>query len=206
MSVLLIPDFGDDGDAWRAAAPAGWEVLALPGHGHAPAPRSGHYDPMAAVTLARWAIGPDPTGWTVVGVGESAHTALMLAGGDLCESVVIVDGLWGAIPTAEEAVDEMYAMIRDLADDPAAVGPAPVGAVDPRTSHGYGVTISTLFLQRFWAGVTIPVLAIETPASVTPPAEREQRLAWFGGEVRLVELEVGDAAAVIDACAAAPRW
>ena len=61
MTTVLLHDLGDAtaGAAWRAAAPADWVIPDLPGHGASPAPRTGHYDPMAAVALARWAIGHD---------------------------------------------------------------------------------------------------------------------------------------------------
>jgi pimeloyl-ACP methyl ester carboxylesterase len=189
VTVVLLHDLGDvaGGARWRAVAPADWVIPDLPGHGGTPAVRSGHYDPMAVVTLGRWAI-EDPARATVVGIGQNADAALLLAAGDACARVVIVDGLWGVIPSAEGAMDQVYARIRALVDDPEATAPPPSSGLDPRATHGFGVTISTSFLQRFWAGVEIPVLAVETPASVTPAGERPDRLSWFAGPVDLAEV------------------
>ena len=48
MTVVLLHDLGAEeaGEPWRAAAPDGWIVPDLPGHGSTPAPRHGAYDPM----------------------------------------------------------------------------------------------------------------------------------------------------------------
>lgn len=205
MTVLVLHDLGepDGGAAWRAAAPDGWTVLDLPGHGTAAPPRQGHYDPMAAVTLARWTLGDAAAaGATAVGVGDNAHAALILAAGGGCARVVIVDGLWGALPTPEEAVAETYATIRAVVASAPATAPAPADAVDPRTRHGYGVSVAESFLRRFWGAVAVPVLAVETPRSPTPPEERAERVAWFGGPVTLVALGEGTPGAVVDAVAA----
>ncbi len=202
MTVLLLHDLAaeDAGEPWRSVSPEGWVVPDLPGHGATPAPRHGAYDPMGPVTLARWALGG--TGGLVVGVGQNAHGALILAAGAACDAVAIVDGLGGPWKDAELAVDEMYAGLRRLVDDEPAIAAAPSSGLDPRTRYGYGVTMSPAFAQRFWAVVGCPVLAIETPSSTTPPAERAERLSWFGGPTTLFELPEADAASVIDAVSA----
>jgi pimeloyl-ACP methyl ester carboxylesterase len=202
VTTVLLHDIGDPagGAAWRAVAPADWVVPDLPGHGTAPAPPSGHYDPMAAVALARWAIaaaGDDQS--TVVGVGEHAHAALVHAVGGDCDRVVIVDGLWGPWRTPAEEIDGVYTLIRAIVADPAATGPPPASGLDPRAGYGYGMITGPRFLQRFWAAVDQQVLAVETPASTTPPGERAERLTWFGGPATLVELDTADPAAVVDA-------
>ena len=90
-------------------------------------------------------------------------------------------------------------MIRAIASDPAATAPAPVSGLDPRATHGYGVMTSARFCRRFWAAVDQPVLAHETPASVTPRAERAERISWFGGPATMVELDASDPATVVGA-------
>ena len=204
MTVVLLHDLGDPvgGALWRSAAPPDWIVPDLPGHGITPAVRTGHYDPMSVVAIARWTLGhqrngADPS--TLVGVGCNAHSALVGAAGGDCDRVVVVDGLWGPWRLPAEEIDAFYAMIRAIAADPAATAPAPESGLDPRAGYGYGVMSSARFAQRFWGTIDQPVLAIETPGSTTPRDERLERLAWFGGVTTLVELDAADAATVVDA-------
>jgi pimeloyl-ACP methyl ester carboxylesterase len=204
MTVALLHDLGDPvgGALWRSAAPHDWIVPDLPGHGSTPALRTGHYDPMSAVALARWTLAHRPLGAdtsTLVGVGQNAHAALVSAAGGDCDRVVIVDGLWGAWLDPVEEIDAFYAMIRAIAADPAAIAPPPASGLDPRARYGYGVMSSARFAQRFWATIDQPLLAIETPRSMTPRDERMERIAWFGGETALVELDTANPATVVDA-------
>lgn len=201
MTTALLHDLGDPsgGATWRAAAPTDWVIPDLPGHGTARAPRTGHYDPMAAVALARWAIGHD-TDARVIGVGDNAHSALVHAAGGGCGGgAVIVDGLWGPWRTPAEEIDELYATLRGIVSDPAAHGPVPASGRDPRTTYGYGVMSSARFARRFWSVIDQPILAIETPASTTPAGEREERLSWFTGPTTLVEVSDGDPGRIVTA-------
>jgi hypothetical protein len=164
--------------------------------------RTGHCDPMSAVAIARWTIARQPIdsgASTLVGVGHNAHAVLIGAAGGYCDRVVVVDGLWGPWRGPVEEVDAFYAMIRAIAADPAATAPPPASGLDPRTSYGYGVMSSARFARRFWGTIDQPVLAIETPRSMTPRDERAERLAWFGGATTLVELDATDPATVVDA-------
>ncbi len=207
MTVVLLHDLGDPhaGDRWRAAAPTDWIIPDLPGHGSTPAVRTGHYDPMSTVAIARWALGAAASGdknnggSTLVGVGQNAHGALVHAAGGGCDGVVVVDGLWGRWRSPTEEIDAFHAMVRGIASDRAATGPPPASGLDPRATHGYGVMSSAKFARRFWAAVDQPVLAIETPSSMTPPEERVERVAWFGGPATLVELDTSDPTTVVEA-------
>lgn len=206
MSGIVLHDLGDPaaGARWREALPDGWAAPDLPGHGAAPAPRHGGYDPMGPLTLARWHLaGVDPSG-TVVGVRQNAHAALVLAAGGGCGAVAVVDGLWGPWATPEGHIADMYRGLRRLIEDPAAVGPPPADGLDPRTAHGYGLGVSSAFCRELWGAVELPVLVIETPGSTTPPGERAERTSWFGGRVTLVELEDDAPSAVMAAVAAWP--
>jgi hypothetical protein len=203
MTVALFHDLGDpDGGAvWRSAAPPQWIIPDLPGHGSAPAARTGHYDPMSAVAIARWTLTRRPRGVdvsTLVGVGHNAHAALISAAGGDCDRVVIVDGLWGVWRSPVEEIDAFYAMIRAVVADRAATAAPPASGLDPRASYGYGVMSSARFAQRFWAAIDQPLLAIETPRSITPRVERRERIAWFGGATTLVELDTANHATIID--------
>jgi hypothetical protein len=202
LTVVLLHDLGapEAGELWRAAAPDEWHIPDLPGHGVTPAPRHGAYDPMGPVTLARWALAGEGL---VVGVGQNAHAALILAAGGGCDAVAIVDGLWGPWQDPDAAIDEMYAGLRALLADDAAIAPPPPSGLDPRSTHGYGVHVSAPFARRFWGAITCPVLAVETPASPTPPGERAERRSWFGGDATL--LEVGSSQPA-DVTAAISAW
>ncbi len=201
---MLLHELGDlhGGALWRAAAPTDWIIPDLPGHGIAPAPRSGHYDPMVPISFARWML-PSEAASTLVGVGEHAHCALVHAAGAGCGRVVIVDGLGGPWLGAREQIDEFYDSLRAIVDDPLASTPPPATGTDPRTRYGYGVNLSSAFVQRFWAIIDQPVLAIETPASTTPLDERAERITWFGGDAKLVELESNEPSAIV---AAVLKW
>jgi len=204
MTVALLHDLGDpDGGAlWRSAAPPHWIIPDLPGHGSTPAIRTGHYDPMSVVAIARWTLAHQSDGAdasTLVGVGHNAHPALISAAGDDCDRVVIVDGLWEAWRGPAEEIDAFYAMVRAIAADPAATAPPPASGLDPRATYGYGVMSSARFAQQFWATIDQPLLAIETPRSMTPPDERIERIAWFGGATTLVALDTANPATIVDA-------
>lgn len=204
MTVALLHDLGDPvgGARWRAAAPPDWIIPDLPGHGSTPALRTGHYDPMSAVAIARWTLANRPRGAhasTLVGVGHNAHAALVSAAGGDCDRIVIVDGLWDAWRDPSEEIDGFYAMIRAIAADPDATAPPPASGLDPRASYGYGVMSSARFAQRFWGTIDQPLLAVETPRSRTPRAERMERIAWFGGDAALVQLDMADPVTVVEA-------
>jgi hypothetical protein len=202
--VVLLHDLGSEaaGDPWRAVAPDEWHVPDLPGHGQTPAPRHGAYDPMGPVTLARWTLAGEGL---AIGVAQNAHGALILAAGGGCSAVAIVDGLWGPWQPAEDAVRSVYAGLGALLADEASTRPPPAAGLDPRTRHGYGVSMSPTFARRFWGSVTCPLLAVETPASPTPPAERAERIAWFGGSTTLVVLDDDAPGAVVDVIEAWPQ-
>jgi hypothetical protein len=201
VTVVVLHDLGDPdaGSRWRAAAPSDWIIPDLPGHGITPAVRTGHYDPMSAVAIARWTLSQSEGSSTLVGVGQNAHGALVHAAGGGCDRVVVVDGLWGTWRSPSEEIDAFYSMVRAVASDPAATSSAPASGLDPRATYGYGVMTSAQFTKRFWAAIDQPVLAIETPNSSTPPEERVERVAWFAGPAILVELDVFDHESIVDA-------
>jgi hypothetical protein len=203
MTVALLHDLGDrDGGAlWRSAAPPDWIIPDLPGHGSTPASRTGHCDPMSAVAIARWTLAyqTHAEASTLVGVGHNAHSALINAAGGECERVVIVDGLWGAWRSPADEIDAFYTMIRAIAADHAATAPPPASGLDPRASYGYGVMSSARFAQRLWSTIDQPLLAIETPRSITPRNERMERIGWFGGAATLLQLDTANPATVVDA-------
>ena len=58
MTVVLLHDLGDPvgGARFRSVAPPDWIIPDLPGHGSTPVVRTGHYDPMSVVAIARWSL------------------------------------------------------------------------------------------------------------------------------------------------------
>lgn len=196
MNVVVAHDFGDVDAyaAWSVAAPSSWTILDLPGHGRVPAPASGHYDPMAVATLARWSAIGDAV---LVGERMNAHAILTAAAGGTGRGIVIIDGLWGPWVDVRTQIDVWHAAIRAIANDPAATDPPPSGGVDPRIRYDYGIMTSAAFAQHFWAAIDQPVLAIETPRSVTPDGERKDRLSWFAGPTSLVETAAADPSVLV---------
>ena len=145
---------------------------------------------MVAATVARWELGGVPTERDVViGIGANAHCALICASGGVGDAVVIVNGLHGPWQPPRAQVDALYSTIRAIADDHGATAPAPHSGIDPRARHGYAMMSSAAFAQYFWGSINQPLLAIETPRSQTPHAERDSRLGYFGGKTTLVELD-----------------
>jgi hypothetical protein len=164
------------------------------------------YDPVGAVVAAVPIIaerfGDHPP--VVAGHGTSAYAALVLALAGRASAVVLVDGLGGRWVGPAEAIDDLYAHLRGLLDDPAAMGPAPNdGSVDPRAARGFPSYQSRSLWEPVWRSTTVPTLVIETPSSPTPPEERGERIGCLGGTTLTVELADDDPASVIAAIA---RW
>jgi hypothetical protein len=204
--VFVFHDIGDAdaGAQWRSAMsesawPEPWRAPDLPGHGAAPAPFNGAYDPSVAIVLARDVILSDLGGTAlVVGRGEHAYPTCVLAIGGLASAVVLVDGLSGPWQTPREDIDEMYSWLRSIADDPDATADPPPNGLDPRARYGYGIAgAPRAFCGRLWRAVKVPALLLETPASTTPAGERAERASWFGGSATLVEESSADPGALL---------
>ena len=190
--LLVLHAIGDPegGASWaRAFSTAGWSGPVhgpdLPGHAHREPPLGGAYhrtDPalVGALELAdRAADGPV----VVVGVGPSGWGAQLLALGGRAAALVLVDGIGGPWLSAPAAVAAEREWLRALADDPAALDPAPAGApLDPRLRHGVpGQTDRGLALRAARA-IPVPVLVVETvPADLAllSPAEVDEVVAAF---------------------------
>jgi hypothetical protein len=134
-------------------------------------------------------------GWehlpVVIGERDSGVSALVLAAGGRAAGAVLVDGLggrWSA--SADDDVAATYRWLRAIADDPQSMAMPPAAAdPDPRTAHGYAPGGDASFWTDLVASVPVPVLAIETPTSPTPPADLEPRTSGFPGGCTLVRAE-----------------
>ena len=174
-AAFLLHDLGSEaaGEPWRAVVPDGWEAPDLPGHGATPAPRHGAYDPLGPTTLARWALGGAGPGGRRRPErprrADPRRRRRLRRGRDRRRPV----GPRGRAPTRRST--RCTARSAGCSTTTGATAPPPPTGLDPRTRHGYGVTVSPAFVQKFWGAITCPVLAIETPASPTPPDERAER-------------------------------
>jgi len=195
-ALLVIHDTGDPkaGSRWTPLTD-GWpgDALApdLPGHGETPPPTGGHYKAGdAAIAAWRAADQAGIAGDTVVVLGHrwGGFAAEILAAAGRAERLVLVDGLGPPWATVEDLVADRHRWLRDVLADPASLAP-PTASPDQRLAHAYASVWDRDFIRHLRRSITVPVLAIETPASPTPPGERDQRLAHYTGPARLIEAE-----------------
>jgi len=59
---------------------------------------------------------------------------------------------------------------------------------DPRLQHGFWSIWERGFIAGLRAAINLPVLAIESPDSPTPPAELADRLADYAGSTDLMHV------------------
>jgi len=210
-ALLVLHDIGGDdaGDVWRTAfEDAGWagRIVApdLAGHGHTPAPSDGAYelvDPIwcAVRELHRAELNAPPV---IVGVGVSGWSAMVLALGGRAGALVLVDAFGGQWRTPRQWALDERARLRAIADDPEAVGPAPSGAVDPRTRHGVIPISSREVMDRNAAALRVPVLFLRSPATAGDPAV-DEIVAAIGAPAAIEDLPDGAPDRV---AAAVVRW
>ena len=192
-ALLVIHDTGDPaaGSGWQDLL-EGWpgDALApdLPGHGEAPPPTGGHYkagDAGIAAWRAADYAGVTGDGVWVVGHRWGAFAAEILAAAGRVSRLIVVDGLGPPWCTADELVADRHRWLRDVLADPASLEPL-VAAPDPRLAHGYPSIWEHDFIRRLRRAITIPVLAIESSHSPTPPDERDERLSDYTGPTTLM--------------------
>ena len=214
MSTLLfLPEVGDaEGPGrWRALEP-GWPGMVLvpdlPGHGVMPPEEGAYYAPgdVALVGVrALAAAGLDGEPPSVAGHGWGAFGAELLAAAGRASALVLVDGLGGPWVSRAELIDLQHAWLRSVLADPAALAPPPAGALDPRLRHGFPSVWEREFTEARRSAITVPVLALESPASSTPSEERAQRASAFGGDARVEEIAGASPQAVLAALIAWSR-
>ena len=205
MTALLALHAGGDaaaGRPWEALAD-GWQdgqVLTpdLPGHGTAPPPTGATYAPADAALHGARVLreaGLAGAALVVVGVGSSGFGAELLAAGGRASALVLVDGLGPPWLSYRELLEDVIRWMRGVAADPEALAP-PTSVPDPRLRHGVPSVWERSFTASRRGAITVPVLALESPASPTPAAEREDRLAAFAGPTRCAEVGEATPAAV----------
>jgi len=220
--LLFLHEVGDaDGPRrWRAlgtgaSGPGGhhrWPgavlVPDLPGHGVVPPEEGAYYAPgdVALVGVrALAAAGLDGEAPVVGGHGWGAFGAELLAAAGRASALMLVDGLGGAWVSRSELIDVQHAWVRAVLADPAALAPPPPGALDPRLRHGFPSIWERTFTEARRAAITVPVLALESPTSPTPPGQRAERVEAFGGHARVEEIAEASPQAVLAALSAWSR-
>jgi len=196
-ALLVIHDTGDpkSGRRWAGLVDS-WPDAALapdlPGHGATPPPTGGHYKAGDAA-ISAWRAG-EQAGITgndvdvvVLGHGWGGFAAEVLAAAGRASKLVLVDGLGPPWSSVDELVADRHRWLRDALADPAALAP-PTEAPDPRLALGFPSIWDREFIGNLRRSIKVPVLVIETPASRTPRAERDERLADYAGEVKLVDV------------------
>jgi pimeloyl-ACP methyl ester carboxylesterase len=207
-ALLVIHDTGDPraGSRWTTLTDA-WpgDALApdLPGHGESPPPTGGHYKAGdAAIAALRAADAAGITAGdadvTVLGHGWGGFAAEIVAAAGRASRLIVVDGLGPPWCSVDELVADRHRWLRDVLADPASLTP-PKTSPDPRLVHTYASIWDRGFIRNLRRSIAVPVLAVETPASPTPPAERDERLSDYAGPATLVEAESVDAVDVAEA-------
>ena len=209
-TLLVIHDAGDGeaGERWRPLADA-WPGPALapdlPGHGSAPLPEGATYAASDAALAAYRALqdaGLHGTPTVVVGHGWGGFGAELLAAAGRASAVVLVDGLGGPWVDVDGLVADQHRWLRQVLADPATTAP-PSTAPDPRLAHGFATIWERSYIRGLRAAVAVPVLAVETPASLTPRDERGDRVLDFSGGARVVECSDASGDSVTQALRAA---
>lgn len=210
--LLFLHEVGeaDGAQRWRAldAGPGAVLVPDLPGHGVVPPEEGAYYAPgdVALVGVrALAAAGLDGEPPLVAGHGWGAFGAELLAAAGRASALVLVDGLGGPWVSRAELIDLQHAWLRSVLADPAALAPPPAGALDPRLRHGFPSVWEREFTEARRSAITVPVLALESPASPTPSEERAQRASAFGGDARVEEIAGASPQAVLAALIAWSR-
>jgi pimeloyl-ACP methyl ester carboxylesterase len=173
--IVVLHEVGDErgGAPWRdALAAAGWRgpVVApdLPGHAGTPPPPGGNYeidDALLAVLPLLAALDAALPAPVVVGCGVNGWASQVLALAGRASAVVVVDGLGGPWSTPRQRIDGARDLLRAIADDPAAMAPAPPQGLDPRLRHRMAQHGSRRLASRAAAAMPVPALLVESAAS-----------------------------------------
>jgi len=205
-TLLVIHDAGDASasERWQAlldAWPGPGLAPDLPGHGEAPPPEGATYaasDAALAASRALQDAGLHGTPTIVAGHGWGGFAAELLAAAGRAQALVLVDGLGGPWVDVDGLVADQHRWLGSVLADPEAMDP-PAAVPDPRLAHGFPTVWERSYITGLRAAVSVPVLAVETPASPTPAHERDDRLLDFAGGARVVECGDASGAAVAEA-------
>jgi pimeloyl-ACP methyl ester carboxylesterase len=141
----------------------------------------------------------------VVGHGWGGWAAELLGAGRRAAAVVLIDALGPAWQSHEELEAGVQRWLRALLDDPLLDEPVEVRP-DPLAAHGFPSVCERRFVSQIRRQVKVPVLALESPRSVTPTDDRSDRLASFGRRARWLPLEGPDPEPVAALLSAQKGW
>jgi hypothetical protein len=180
--IVVVHDAGVTGAPWRDAL-RGWD-------GEWAAPDLVIKGASGDRTDVVWLVLEQMETWrdrdaVIVGCGEYALAAETFAFAGWVGGLVLVDGLGGEWSDPEQQIAAQNEWLRTKFHDPAHVG-YPQAWVEP-------------FARVLRGEVRCPVLLIETPASITPPSEVEQRAQQFSRPAEVVRLEASDPMGVVAA-------
>jgi pimeloyl-ACP methyl ester carboxylesterase len=188
-ALLVLHDLSGAGSDWQDvldAWPGPSAAPDLPGHGQSPPAEGGKYVPTDFTLAALRAL--QQLGWdghahpiVVLGHGWGGFAAEPLAAAGRAVRLVLVDGLGGPWRSAAEVAASQTAWLRAALH----VHREPPASPDPIFRLGFPDVWHEATTRGRRAAIAVPVLAIETPASPTPPDEREARVAMFGGPALL---------------------
>ncbi len=206
VPLLVLPDLTHGGADWQDILdtwPGPSVAPDLPGHGQSPPSVGGKYVP-GDTTLAALRV-LHAVGWSeppvVLGHGWGAYAAEYLAAAGRVRTLVMVDGLGGPWRTPAEITDSQTAWLHLALE----YHGAPAVSPDPVLGLGFPAVWEAEFTRARRAAITVPVLALETPTSPTPPDEREARTTDFGGEAECVSCTRAEVAGHIMGVAADTR-
>jgi pimeloyl-ACP methyl ester carboxylesterase len=201
VRLLVLHDLLCAGSDWQDVLdvwPGPSAALDLPGHGQSPPAEGGKYAPtdftLAALRALQQLGWDDPAHLPVVlGHGWGSFAAEPLAAAGRVGRVILVDGLGGPWRSAGElAASQMTWLEAALA-----IHQQPAASPDPILRVGFPDVWHEESTRGRRAAISVPVLAIETPESPTPDAERAARAAMFGGPVQLRAAERGQVARLL---------
>ena len=169
--LVVLHGAGASGGAVWADAFAAWPGTVhapdLPGHGDAPMPVDGHYEPNAAVFSVAGHLAGEPP--VVVGVGVHGHPALLVAVGGRASGLVLVDGLGGPWLDVVARNAQLRELRRQILATPAALEPHQPPGTDVRATMVLPQS-NREHVVRMAAQVSVPTLVVESPDSSTPDA------------------------------------
>ena len=182
LPLLVLPDLTHAGDEWQDVLdvwPGPSVAPDLPGHGLSRPSVGGKYVPgdttLAAVRVLHQVAWDEPP--VVLGHGWGAYAAEYLAAAGRVWALVMVDGLGGPWRTPAEITEMQTAWLHRALE----LHATPAVTPDPLLGLGFPDVWEPEFTRSRRAAITVPVLALETPASPTPPEERQARTGDFGG-------------------------
>jgi hypothetical protein len=180
--IVVVHDVGQSGGAWREALKS-WPSDAV-------APDLVVETATGDRTDVVWLLIEQMEAWRdrdpiIIGCGENSLAAETFALAGWVGGLVLVDGLGGAWTTPVQQVAAQNDWLRSKFEHPNLIG--------------YPAVWVESFAKSLRANVACRVLLLETPASITPPAEAERRAEQFARPATLVRLDGADPARVLAA-------